>query len=44
MRDPQGLHNNEYHALCCLSLPCHPQMIDDDISTVIGAVNSFAAK
>lgn len=41
LRDPQGLGNSERHALNCLSLPCHPQMTDDDISAVISAVNAF---
>lgn len=40
-RDPHGLRNSEHHAAVCLSLPCHPQMTDGDISTVISAVNSF---
>lgn len=42
-RDPQGLANSERHAKICLSLPCHPQMTDADIETVISAVNSFRA-
>ena len=40
-RDPQGLGNSERHAAICLSLPCHPQMSDNDIATVIATVNSF---
>lgn len=40
-RDPLGLINSERHAATCLSLPCHPQMADGDISSVIEAVNSF---
>lgn len=40
-RDPLGLPNSEQHAATCLSLPCHPQMSDTDISIVIAAVNSF---
>jgi dTDP-4-amino-4,6-dideoxygalactose transaminase len=40
-RDPQGLVNSEIHAQRCLSLPCHPQMIDEDVANVISAVNSF---
>lgn len=40
-RDPNGLLNSERHAKICLSLPCHPQMSDDDISRVIAAVNAF---
>lgn len=39
--DPQGLGNSEMHAARCLSLPCHPQMTDNDIASVISAVNSF---
>jgi len=41
LRDPQGLRNSEDHANTCLSLPCHPQMTDDDLTHVIDAVNSF---
>ena len=40
-RDPNGLIHCEHHALTCLSLPCHPQMTDLDIASVIAAVNSF---
>lgn len=40
-RDPEGLPNSEYHAACCLSLPCHPQMFAEDIGQVVEAVNSF---
>ena len=40
-RDPKGLNNCERHAATCLSLPCNPQMTDDNIATVIAAVNSF---
>lgn len=42
-RDPQGLIASETHAAQCLSLPCHPQMTDSDITQVIAAVNSFKA-
>jgi dTDP-4-amino-4,6-dideoxygalactose transaminase len=41
VRDPEGLINSEHHAAICLSLPCHPQMTDLDIATVISAVNTF---
>lgn len=41
LRDSKGLVNTEKHALNCLSLPCHPQMTDDDIVKVIAATNSF---
>lgn len=40
-RDPHGLHVSEQHAANCLSLPCHPQMSDTDVQTVIDAVNRF---
>lgn len=40
-RDPYGLANSERHAAMCLSLPCHPQMTDNDIAMVISVVNSF---
>ena len=40
-RDPAGLNGSELHACTCLSLPCHPQMTDDDIGTVISVVNLF---
>ena len=43
-RDPQGLTNSEQHAAICLSLPCHPQMTDEDIDLVISAVNTFHGK
>lgn len=41
-RDPAGLRNAELFALSCVSLPCHPQMTDGDVDTVIEAVNGFA--
>jgi dTDP-4-amino-4,6-dideoxygalactose transaminase len=41
-RDPQGLKHAEDHAAECLSIPCHPQMSDDNIRTVIEAINDFA--
>jgi dTDP-4-amino-4,6-dideoxygalactose transaminase len=40
-RDPRGLDNSEHHAETCLSLPCHPQMTDNDVAVVISTVNSF---
>lgn len=42
-RDPQGLNHSEYHAMNCLSLPCHPQMTDSDVTKVIDSVNAFEA-
>jgi dTDP-4-amino-4,6-dideoxygalactose transaminase len=40
-RDPAGLGASEHHADTCLSIPCHSQMSDADVDTVIAAVNSF---
>ena len=40
-RSPQGLESSEKHAATCLSLPCHPQMTDDDVNFVIDAINLF---
>ena len=42
-RDPAGLPACERHATECLSLPCHPQMTDDDVGRVIDAVNTWCA-
>ena len=39
--DPRGLAHAERHAARCLSLPCHPQMSDDDVRAVTEAVNEF---
>ncbi len=43
-RDPQGLNASELHAAQCLSLPCHPQMTDENVENVIRVVNSFQAE
>lgn len=40
-RDPLGLPKSERHANTCISLPCHPQMSDEDVDGVINAVNRF---
>lgn len=40
-RDPIGLFNSEKHAENCLSIPCHPQMSDEDVERVISVLNSF---
>jgi dTDP-4-amino-4,6-dideoxygalactose transaminase len=40
-RDPENLTQSELHAATCLSLPCHPQMSDVDVSHVIDAINSY---
>lgn len=39
--DPQGLKHATAHAAQCLSLPCHPQLSDDDVTTVVAAINEF---
>jgi dTDP-4-amino-4,6-dideoxygalactose transaminase len=39
--DPNGLSMAESHAANCLSIPCHPQMCDADVSSVIDAINAF---
>jgi dTDP-4-amino-4,6-dideoxygalactose transaminase len=41
LRDPIGLTTSENHASTCLSLPCHPQMSNADVDTIIDAINSF---
>jgi dTDP-4-amino-4,6-dideoxygalactose transaminase len=41
-KDPNGLAHAERHAATCLSIPCHPQMGDADIQTVIEAINDFS--
>lgn len=40
-RDRLGLAESERHAEACLSLPCHPQMTEEDIDHVIRALNTF---
>jgi dTDP-4-amino-4,6-dideoxygalactose transaminase len=40
-RDPLGLSVSEQHAASCLSIPCHPQLSDNDVQAVIAAVNAF---
>jgi len=39
--DPEGLGVAEDHAARCVSLPCHPYLVDAEIDQVIDAVNSF---
>lgn len=39
--DPKGLTHSEAHANQCLSIPCHPQMSEADISKVIEVVNAY---
>jgi dTDP-4-amino-4,6-dideoxygalactose transaminase len=40
-RDPQGLEHAERHGRTCLSIPCHPQLTDAEVTSVIRAVNEF---
>jgi dTDP-4-amino-4,6-dideoxygalactose transaminase len=39
--DPCGLASAEKHARDCLSIPCHPQMTDEELEKVIGVINAF---
>ena len=39
--DSQGLKKAEYHADTCLSIPCHPQMSDQQVSQVIEVINGY---
>ncbi|MBE2213397.1 MAG: DegT/DnrJ/EryC1/StrS family aminotransferase [Opitutaceae bacterium] len=39
--DPEGLGHAELFAGECLSIPCHPYMIDSEVERVIAAMNSF---
>jgi dTDP-4-amino-4,6-dideoxygalactose transaminase len=41
LRDPMGLKFSEIHASRCISIPCHPQLKDDDVATIILALNCF---
>jgi dTDP-4-amino-4,6-dideoxygalactose transaminase len=40
-RDPRGLHVAEEHGDTCLSIPCHPQLSDTEVDSVIQALNDF---
>lgn len=42
-RDPAGLALSEEHARHCLSIPCHPQMSDANVTHVITSINAFQA-
>jgi dTDP-4-amino-4,6-dideoxygalactose transaminase len=39
--DPQGLPYAEFHAEHCLSIPCHPQMTNQEVNQVIEALNDY---
>jgi dTDP-4-amino-4,6-dideoxygalactose transaminase len=38
---PAELGNADSHARQCLSIPCHPQLRDDEVVQVIAAINQF---
>lgn len=40
-RDPRGLPNAEAHAARCLSIPCHPQLDDEAVGSVVEAINDW---
>ena len=40
-RDRDGLNTSIAHAKTCISLPCHPQMSDNQVDKVIDVVNNF---
>jgi len=40
-RDPMGLKAAERHAATCLSIPCHPQLTDTEVASVIRVLNEF---
>ncbi len=40
-RDPNGLECAIDHSEKCLSIPCHPQMSDEDVEKVVEAVNEY---
>jgi dTDP-4-amino-4,6-dideoxygalactose transaminase len=39
--DPKGLDVSVDHSKKCLSIPCHPQMSNSDVETIISALNGF---
>jgi dTDP-4-amino-4,6-dideoxygalactose transaminase len=41
--DPMGLKHAERHSEECLSIPCHPQMKDDEVKKIISVMNTFPA-
>jgi dTDP-4-amino-4,6-dideoxygalactose transaminase len=40
-RDARGLAATERHAATCLSIPCNPQLTDDEVAAVVHALNEF---
>lgn len=43
-QDPMGLAAAEKHALECVSLPIHPQMLETEVDQVIETINSWVAE
>lgn len=41
LRDPNGLMNAEHHAKECMSIPCHHNMADEEVTAVVQALNAF---
>jgi len=41
LHDPNGLINAELHAKECMSIPCHHNMSDDEVTAVVHALNTF---
>ena len=39
--DPKGLRHTETHAQICISIPCNPQMSDQEVKYVIDKINEF---
>lgn len=39
--DPMGLRQAERHAEQCLSIPCHPQMQDNEVKQIVSIMNAF---
>lgn len=39
--DPNGLRHTETHADVCLSIPCNPQMTNEEVGYVIDKINEF---
>ena len=42
MLDPNGMSVTEHHCSSCLSIPCHPQMNDQQVEQVINSINSYS--
>ena len=41
-KDPRGLPAAETHARTCLSIPCYPQMSDENVASVVATINDFS--